>query len=66
MYAHIPGGFLVAQMVKKLPAMQETWVQSQEGLAGGGHGKPHQHSCQKFHGQRSLVGYGHEESDVTE
>ena len=28
MYAHIHVGFLVAQMVKKLPAMQETWVQS--------------------------------------
>ena len=35
--------------------------------AGGGHGNPCQHSCpQKFHGQRSLVGYSHEESAVTE
>ena len=25
---HTPVGFLVAQMVKNLPAVQETWVQS--------------------------------------
>ena len=56
---------MVAQMVKNLPAMQETWVRSLEKemvthsstLAG------------ESHGQRSLVGYspwGHEESDTTE
>ena len=27
-YTHIYGAFLVAQMVKNLPAMQETWIQS--------------------------------------
>jgi len=63
--------FQVAQMVKNLPAMQETWVQSLGGkilwrkawqptpvfLSG------------EFHGQRSLVGYspwGHKELDLTE
>ena len=41
------GAFLVAQMVKNLPAMQETWVQSlgQERSPGGGHGYPLQYSC---------------------
>ena len=27
-YVHCQGASLVAQMVKKMPAMQETWVQS--------------------------------------
>ena len=27
-YTHIYGAFLVAQMVKNLPAMRETWIQS--------------------------------------
>ena len=71
--------FLVAQMVKNLPAMWETWVQSLgdtgsfSGLGrspGGGHGNPLQYSClENPHGQRSLVGYsprGHKESDMTE
>ena len=32
---------LVVQMVKNLPAMQETWVRSLEGKSpGGGHGNP--------------------------
>ena len=60
----------MAQMVKNLPAMQETWVQSLVGkipwrawqltpvfLPG------------EFHGQRSLAEYspwGHKESDTTE
>ena len=38
---------LVAQMVKNLPTMQETWVRSL-GLGrflGEGNGKPVQHSC---------------------
>ena len=37
---------LVAQTVKNLPAMQETWVQSlgQES-PGKGHGNPLQYSC---------------------
>ena len=38
--------FLVAQMIKNLPAIQETQVQSlgQED-PGGGHGNPLQYSC---------------------
>ena len=68
-YQH--GAFLVAQMVKKLPATQETvfdpwvgkiswrreWQPTPEFFPG------------EFHGQRSLVGYspgGHKESDTTE
>ena len=50
---------LVAQMVKNLPAMWETWVQSlgwedplEEGMAN-----PLWYSClQNLHGQRSLAG----------
>ena len=39
--------FLVAQMVKNLSLMQETWVQSlgREDSPGGGHGNPLQYSC---------------------
>ena len=67
----LTGASLVAQMVKCLPAMQETWVwflgredpwrrkwQSIPALLPG-----------KSHGQRSLIGYspwGHKESDTTE
>ena len=66
--------FLVAQMVKNLPAMRETWdLDSTPGLGrspGGRHGNPLQYSCLKNpHGQRSLAGYrpwGHKESDMTE
>ena len=42
---------LVAQMVKNLPAMQETWVQSLGAVPGSGrshgegNGNPLQHSC---------------------
>ena len=38
---------LVAQMVKHLPAMQETWVRSLgwEDSPGEGNGNPLQHSC---------------------
>ena len=56
--------FLVAQMVKNLPARQETWVRSLDWddptpifLPG------------EFYGQSNLAGYspwGHKESDVTE
>ena len=66
-----PKASLVAQMVKNLPAMQETWVQclgwedtlekvmslNPVFLPGG------------FQGQKSLVGYspwGHKELDMTE
>ena len=49
---------LVAQLVKNLPAMWETWVQSLvwEDSPGGGHGNPLQYSCvENLHGQRNLV-----------
>ena len=63
---------LVAQTVKDLRAVQETWVQSlgwedplKEGMTN-----PPQYSClENPHGQRSLVGYspwGCNESDMTE
>ena len=65
------GATLVAQMVKCLPAMQETWVQSL------GQEDPLEKEMQptpvflpgKFHGWRSLVGYGPwdcKELDTTE
>ena len=61
----------VAQMVKNLPAVQETQDQSL------GQEEPWRRKWQptpvflprKFHGQRSLVGYspwGHKESDTTD
>ena len=59
-------------MVKNLPAVWETWVQSLgwEDSPGGGHGNPLQYSClENPHGQRSLAGYspwGHRKSDMTE
>ena len=42
-----PWASLVAQMVKRLPAMQETWVQSLgwEDSHGEGNGNPLQYSC---------------------
>ena len=63
--------FPVAQMVKNLPAMQETWVQSL------GQEDPWRREWQltpvflpgESHGQRSLVGYnpwGYKESDTTD
>ena len=36
---------LVAQMVKNLPAMQETWIQSREDSPREGNGYPLQYSC---------------------
>ena len=60
----------VAQMVKNLPAVQETWVRSLGWDPGGGHGNPLQYSClENPHVQRSLVGYspwGQKELDTTE
>ena len=63
---------LVAQIVKTLPVMWETCVQSL-GVGrspGGQHGNPLQYSClENPHRQKSLVGYspcGHKESDTTE
>ena len=64
---------LVAQMVKNLPAMQDTsiWSLGQEDPLGQkGNGYPLQYSfLWEFHGQRGLEDYspwGHKESDMTE
>ena len=57
------GASLVAQLVKNLPAMQETLVQSP------GWEDPLYSCLENPHGQTSLVGYspwGHQESDTTE
>ena len=62
---------MVAQRLKRLPGMRETWVLSlgredplEKEMA------PHSSTClEKSHGQRSLVGYslwGYKESDTTE
>ena len=51
------GGLLVAQMIKNLPMIQETWVQflGRE-YPGEGNGNPLQYSClDNPHGQRSLA-----------
>ena len=64
---------LVAQMVKNLPAMWETWVQSlgREDPPGEGNGLSLTPLFLpgELHGQRSLAGYcawGHKELDMTE
>ena len=63
---------MVAQTVKDLPAMQETWVRSLgwEDPLEGGHGNLLQYSfLENPHGQKSLEGYsswGRKESDTTE
>ena len=70
MFNTFPRASLVAQMVKCLPAMWETWVRSL------GQEDPLEKEMQlspvflpgKFHGQRSLVGHSlwsHKESDST-
>ena len=61
----------MAQMVKKLPAMQETRVQplAQEDPLEKGVATFSSILAGEFHGQRSLAGYsawGHRESDMTE
>ena len=58
-------------MVKHLPTVQETWVQSLgwEDLLEKGMATHFSILTWKSHGWRSLVGYspwGHKESDVTE
>ena len=62
---------LAAQMVKNLPAMQETWVPSlgQEDPLKKGMASAPVFLPGEFHGQRSLVGYspgGRKKLDVTE
>ena len=61
---------LVAQMIRNLPAVQETWVRSlgwEDPLEKGMAACPLQYSClENPHGLRSLAGYspeGHKESD---
>ena len=62
----------MAQTVKNLPALWETWLQSLgwEDSPGGGQGNSLRYSCLEYpHGQRSLAGYrpcGHKELDTTE
>ena len=61
----------MAHMVKNLPTMQETWVQSlgREDPLGKGMATHSSILSGEFHGQRSLVGYsrwGRKESDTTE
>ena len=60
----------MAQMVKKVPAIWETWVQGMGRSPGGGHGSPLQYSfLENSHEQRSLAGYSqrdHKELDKTE
>ena len=61
----------MAQSVKSLCAMWETWVQSlgQEYPLGEGSGNLLQYSSGESHGQKSLAGYstwGCKESDTTE
>ena len=64
--------YLVAQRLKHLPAMWETWVRSLGGeilWRRKWQPTPVLFLPGKFHGQRSLVGYsprGHKESDTTE
>ena len=60
---------LVAQMVKCLPIMQETWVQSREDLLEKEMTNHSSILLGKLHGRRSLVGYspwGQKELDMTE
>ena len=63
---------LVAQRLKRLPAMQESWVRSlgREDPPGEGNGNPLQYSClENPMERRSLVCYspwGRKESDTTE
>ena len=69
--SELPRASLVAQMVKSLPAMQETWVRSQgwEDPLQMDSGSLVQYSCLENPVDRSLVGYSpqsHKELDTTE
>ena len=65
-------GSLVAQLVRNLPALWETWVRSLvwEYSSGGGQGTLLQYNClENSHAQRSLAGYspwGCKDSEMTE
>ena len=60
----------MSQMVKNLPAMQESRVLSQGWEEEEDMATPLQYSClENLHGQRSLAGYspwGHKELDMAE
>ena len=60
----------MAQLVKSLPAMWETWVQSLGWVDSPGEGKVYLLQCSGLenpYGQRSLVDdRGHKELDMTE
>ena len=63
--------YMMAQMEKNLPAMQETWVQSlgREDLLEKEMATRSSNPAWRIPWQRSLVGYspwGHKESDMTE
>jgi len=67
----IPWASLVAQMVKNLPAMWKSQVQSESGRSSGErNGNPFPYFClENLHEQRNLAGYspwGCKESDMTE
>ena len=71
-YIHLTNSLpSVAQMIKNLPAMQETWIQSL-GWEIPWRWKWHPNPVflpGEFHGEKSLVGYspwGRKESDMTE
>ena len=57
----------MAQMVKNLPSMWETWVGSLgwEDSPGKGHGNPLQYSCLENSMDRGYNPQGHKESDMT-
>ena len=66
-----PGAFLVAQMVRNLPAIQETQIGflGQEDPLEKGMTTHSSTLSLRIHGQRGLVGYspwGHKELDMTE
>ena len=63
------GASLVAQIIKRLPEMRETWVRSLGWEEGNGNPLQYSFLPRKFHGRRSLVGYGPwgcKESNMTE
>ena len=64
---------MAAQMVKNMPAMQDTWVQSlgqEDPGSGGGDGNPLQCSCLENPRKRGAWGAtihgGHKESEMTD
>ena len=59
----------MAQTVKDLPAMWETWIQYGLGRSGKGNGSPLQYSCLEIsmnQGAWQATAWGHKESDTTE